>query len=141
MTDTITRAEETDAPRRSRMAPIIAVLLLAALAFTVSGVFPFRQLFQQQRQVEETRERLQQLVDENDALASEIEALQTDEEIERLAREHYGLVRPGETAFVVVVPDPRAGGEVAPAEEQVPALPWWQRLWNFVTGGDAVADG
>lgn len=141
MTETTTRVEETAPPRRSRLAPVIAVLLLAALAFTVSGVFPFRQLLRQQGQVDATQDRLDQLTADNELLAARIEALQTDEEIERIAREQYGLVRPGESAYVVVVPDRSTDSHVLAAEEPAPARPWWQRMWNFITGGDVASDG
>jgi cell division protein FtsB len=140
MTETITR-QRTDKPRRSRVAPVVAVLLLAALAFTVSGVFPFRQLFQQQRQVADTQERLQDLTDANDQLEADIEAMQTDDGIERIAREQYGLVRPGEDAYVVVVPDTASDSSTVPTEDPTPAAPWWQRMWNFLTGGDVPNDG
>ena len=135
------REPQPSPPRRSRLAPVVAILLLAALAFTVSGVFPFRQLFHQRRQVEATREQLQQLVDQNDALAAEIETLQTDDEVERIAREQYGLVRPGESAYAVIVPDDGDTEEPIPAAEAAPSAPWWERLWNFVTGGDVADDG
>lgn len=136
------RVQPAPQPRRSsRLAPIIACLLLAALAFTVSGVFPFRQLFQQQRQVEATRERLQQLVEENQTLSAEVDALQTDVEVERIAREQYGLVRPGESAYVVIVPESAAAEAQPAAVELEEQGPWWARMWTWLTGGDVSADG
>ena len=39
---------------------------------------------------------------QNDAYEERIERLQTDEEIERLAREQYNLVFPGEEAYAVL---------------------------------------
>ena len=140
MTDTLERREVDPPRRRGRLAPIIAGLLLAALAFTVSGVFPIRQLIQQRQQVDAARAQLDALRFENDRLADEIDALHTDQEIERIAREQYGLVRPGEEAFVIIVPEAPAD-EVAPVPEEVAEPPsWWQRIWLFVTGGD-VGDG
>ena len=49
---------------------------------------------------------------ENDALASRVAALQTPEEIERVARQQYGMVRPGEQAYSVLP---------APARTSLPA--------------------
>ena len=72
--------------------------------------------------------------------------LQTDEEVERLAREQFGLVRPGEIAFVVVAPAGRGGGgrragAGADAGTTPGEQPWWRDLWSFLTGGDLVHDG
>jgi len=140
MTGTLHRRDVDGPPkRRSRLAPLIAGLLLAALAFTVSGVFPFRQLIQQRQQVDAASQQLDTLRAENDRLAEELDALHTDDEIERIAREQYGLVRPGEEAFVVIVPDAVPVAPAAPVAGD-PAPSWWQRMWLFVTGGD-VGDG
>ncbi|HEX9467335.1 MAG TPA: septum formation initiator family protein, partial [Acidimicrobiia bacterium] len=46
--------------------------------------------------------RLELLQSENAKLAGESKLLSSDAEIERLARERYGLVKSGEKAFVIV---------------------------------------
>ena len=128
--------------RRRRWGWVIAVLLLGALTLTVSGILPFRQLVAQQRQIDRAGAQLEALSNENDRLEGEIAALQTDGEVERIARDQYGLVRPGEVGYVVVAP-PGAGEEVrAPAD--TPATDersLWERLWDFITGGDLDGDG
>lgn len=141
MTDTIER-RRSEAPkrRRPRLAPVMAVLLLAALAFTVTGVFPFRQLFQQRQQVERAAEQLELLEAENQTLEDEIAALSTDEEVERLAREQFGLVRPGETAYTLIVPGD-AAEEPVDEQPQVDDRSWWEKIWSFVTGSDVGSDG
>lgn len=140
MTETLER-EVVQTPRGHRWGWVLAVILLSALALTVSGVFPFRQLVEQRRSVETTREQLEALEDENRQLQDEISALNTDEEIERVARDQYGLVRPGETGYVVVSPpaDP-ATAEATPVPE-VDDRPWWVRWWDWVTGNDLRRDG
>ncbi len=146
-TDTLLRdatAHQEPPPRPHRWGMVLAIILLAALALTVTGMFPFRQLVDQARQVDETRDRLAELVDENARLEDRIADLQTDEELERLAREDYGYVLPGETGYVVVVPPDAGDGPVDPADTAVeadPPAPWWVRGWRFVTGGDLVDDG
>ncbi len=147
-TDTLLRdpaADQEPPPRPHRWGMVLAVILLAALALTVTGMFPFRQLVDQARQVDQTRARLTELVDENARLEERIADLQTDEELERLAREDYGYVLPGETGYVVVVPpdagvDPADRTDAAAVEPDPPA-PWWVRAWRFVTGGDLADDG
>ena len=140
MTKTLER-ETAPAPRGHRWGWVLAVVLLSALALTVSGVFPFRQLIEQRRAVEQSRQQLSALENENRELEGDIAALYTDDEIERVARDQYGLVRPGETGYVVISPpgeESAADAEPVPVEEP---RPWWGRLWDWVTGNDLRRDG
>ena len=43
---------------------------------------------------------------QNDKLAQQAQQLNTDSEIERLAREQYNLVRPGEQAYAILPAPP-----------------------------------
>jgi cell division protein FtsB len=119
---------------------LIAVLLLVALSITLAGIFPFRQLIAQQRQVDNTREKLGVLVEENAALEDQVAALQTEPEVERLAREQYGLVNPGETPYAVVQPElqnePPPPVEVEPVDERT----LLEQVWDWMTGRDLVPD-
>lgn len=142
MTETLERTTETVPPRKQRWGWVLAVVLLGALALTVSGILPFRQLVSQQRQIENTQNQLAALESENELLSEDIKMLGTDAEIERIAREQYGLVRPGEVGYVVVVPREATVTETPPdpvvrSDERA----WWQRVWDFVTGDDINADG
>jgi cell division protein FtsB len=143
MTDTLERdTTSSTAPRKQRWGWVLAVVLLGALALTVSGVVPFRQLIEQRRAVEEGRQQLAALEDENRILEEDVAALYTDEEIERVARDQYGLVRPGETGYVIVSPpgeEPIADEAAVPVEEA--HRPWWVRFWDWVTGNDLRRDG
>ncbi len=142
MTKTLERREHKAPPRKQRWGWVLAVVLLGALALTVSGILPFRQLISQQRQIERSQEQLEALTSENRGLAEDIEMLGTDAEIERIARDQFGLVRPGEVAYVVVTPDPPVVAESPPdpvvrSDER----PWWRRVWDFATGSDVNSDG
>ena len=142
MTETLERTTKAAPPRRQRWGWVLAVVLLGALALTVSGILPFRQLVSQQRQIERNQEQLAALERENDVLSEDIEMLGTDAEIERIAREQYGLVRPGEVAYVVVTP--RETPTIATSPDPVvrsDERPWWQRVWDFITGDDISSDG
>ena len=142
MTETLERTAETVSPRKQRWGWVLAVVLLGALALTLSGFLPFRQLVSQQRQIERAQDQLTALQRENQVLSEDIEMLGTDAEIERIAREQYGLVRPGEVAYVVVTPRETPIVAVPPdpivrSDER----PWWQRVWDFITGDDVNSDG
>jgi cell division protein FtsB len=143
MTSRVEHEVEAPAPpRRRRWGWVLAILLLGALALTVSGILPFRQLVAQQHQIDRAGSQLEALTNENERLENEIAALQTDGEVERIARDQYGLVRPGEVGYVVVAP-PGASGSIDTSTEAVPveSRSWWERLWDFVTGGDLDGDG
>jgi cell division protein FtsB len=142
MTDTLERRKDTTRVKKQRWGWVLAVVLLGALALTVSGILPFRQLLSQQHQIERSQEQLAALRNENEALAEDIAMLETDAEIERLAREQYGLVRPGEVAYVVVTPEELPVVEV-PSDPVVRSdqRPWWERVWDFITGSDVDPDG
>ncbi len=121
--------------RTRRRSPLWAMLLLVALAVTMAGIFPFRQILSQERAVAFTEQKLAALEAENFRLDAEAERLQTPIEIERLARERFGLVRPGEVGFVVdwqPPPEPPPEPELPPPDDRA----WYQRMWDFLSGRD-----
>lgn len=144
MTETNNPAAPAAAQARSakprRPGAFVAVLLLAALAIVLAGVFPFRQLIAQERLVANTQAQLDALVAENEALTSEIDAIATPTELERIAREQYGMVRPGEISYVVEL----EGGAVPEATvkqaAELDSRSLLERFWDFLTGRDLVPD-
>lgn len=117
---------------------------MATLLFLVLGaafltqVVPYRQILDSQRQVNAAKAQLESLQEENEVLSADVAALQTDAEVEKLAREKLGYVRPGETAYVVLDP-PTADTALAPAVKE-PIIParrtWVEAVWDFLTGAD-----
>jgi len=118
----------------------VILALIAALVAGAAGVFPFRQIIAQQRSVALAEEQLAALIEENRTLEHQIAALQSPQEVERLAREQFGLVRPGDTAYVAVVPP--STGQDDPEVEVGPgtSTPWWRNLWDFLTGKDLIEE-
>lgn len=126
--------------RRPAMLLATAAVLVVALAM-LTNVLPFRAIVEQGRQVEETRAELDSLLAENRALESQVDALNTPAEIERLARERLGLVMPGESQFVVMAPDepepvPPEDFEADQSSSGVPMAGLWERVWTYLTGAD-----
>ncbi|MGH8927638.1 MAG: FtsB family cell division protein [Acidimicrobiia bacterium] len=122
--------------RLSKPAMFMGTLALIMVAVAlVTTVIPFRQILDQGTRVEAATAELARIRVENGLLAGEVEALNTPEEIERLAREKLGYVMPGETAYVVLEPD-----ETDQLVESEPIAevqtPWYVELWNFFTGAD-----
>ena len=96
--------------------PWVALVALIAVAFV--ALFPSRTYLAQRRDLQGAERRLAVLGAESARLAERAAALRTDAEIERLAREQYGLVRPGEEAYAVLpAPVP------PPADTTVPTMP------------------
>jgi cell division protein FtsB len=112
------------------------VMAVAVLGVLVFGVFPTRTYLAQQDATNRAEERLAVLRTETAELEARAAALDSDEEIERLARDDHGLVMPGEESYIVLraplppvdlpelwlVGDPDGDPEVTP-ETAVPVEP------------------
>jgi cell division protein FtsB len=120
----------------------LVLVLIMVLVVAAAGIFPFRRLLAQERAVDLAQAQLDALVVENLRLEQQIAALNSDEEVERLAREHFGLVMPGEIGYVAVVPtgisDPIPAGRHTTLQRPEP---WWSQVWDFLTGKDLSPDG
>ena len=82
----------------------VGIVLAATLGLVAVTLFPLRQYLNQRHDVAAAKQRLAVITSENQHLASEIQALNTDAEIERVAREQYHLVKPGEDAYAILPP-------------------------------------
>lgn len=90
-------------PRLTRRAAVLGaiVLMLAATA-----IVPLRQYLSQRSQIGGLERKIEALIQERSRLERRVEQLQDPEELERIARECLGMVKPGEIAFVAV---PKSG--------------------------------
>ena len=123
--------------RLRRLVPFVVLVVLIGVLFV--AVFPTRTWLAQKRETAAAAEQLAVLEQENERLEKRVEALQSDEEIERLAREQYNLVKPGEEAYALLPP-----GSSALAEEPVAAAGEdddedgdrnaLESVWHFLTG-------
>ena len=122
---------------------LLALAALVAVVVTAAGIFPFRQIIADRRTVALAQEKLLALREENSRLEAEVAALESDAEVERLAREPFGLVLPRATAHVVGPAEGEEGGEPEPEPtlDRPGEQPWWDDFWDFLTGGDLVRDG
>lgn len=124
--------------------PVVFLVSVAALVVAVAvttNALPLRQIVDQQREVAQARSELDDLKRENSILTDQVGALQTPLEIERLAREKLGYVRPGEAAYVVIeqdAPPVEFPTDVAGDTAEGEAVPFLTRVWDFVTGQDLV---
>jgi hypothetical protein len=108
---------------RSRfLVPTLGSML--AIGGLLVGVFPTRALLDQRAAIADADARLAAVDARNQELERRVEALGTDAEIERIAREQYNLVFPGEEAYGLL-----------PAPPTPPAVP---DAWPFRDLHDAV---
>jgi cell division protein FtsB len=129
--------------RRSRLGTAAFIVLLIALGLVATGVLPVRDFLERENAVNEANEQLAEVAAVNTLLAEDVDALYSEQEVERIAREQYGFVRPGEVGYVAVLPD-KPDAEVAtfepepvaPDERTIP-----QMIWDFITGNDLTGDG
>jgi cell division protein FtsB len=112
----------------------VVLVTLAFVGVLFVAVFPSRTFLAQRASLSKVEEQLDVLGEQNRLLEERAELLRDDAEIERLAREEYHLVRPGEEAYVVLPsPDQAPPPEPAPAE-----VPFgddrhpFQRAWDWL---------
>src|SRR4051812_46969040 len=79
----------------------VALVALGIVAVLFLFVFPTRSYWSQRRQVGAAQHDVNVLRDQNDKLAAEVNELQTPAEIERMAREQFHMVYPGEQVYNV----------------------------------------
>jgi cell division protein FtsB len=110
------------------LALLVASVALVAVLFLF--VLPGRAYLAQRRTLAAAETRVNVLGQANSQLNRQIALLQTDAEIERRAREYYGLIKPNETPYAIL-PSP---APAAPAASSTPAktsnrgLP--SRIWR-----------
>lgn len=108
---------------------VVAVVLIGVLFV---AVFPSRTYLAQTRSIDLAERRVSVLSSQNDKLAARVQRLNTDAEIERLAREQYNLVRPGEEAYAILPsrPAPRKDKRRPPQKDHEGLL---SRIWDGVS--------
>ena len=96
---------------------LFASAAVASIAALAVYVFPTRTWLDQRAALAETGVELRELEAERDALEQRVAELDSDGQIEEIARSQYGLVMPGEEAYAVL-----------PAPEKPVELP---AIWPF----------
>jgi cell division protein FtsB len=148
MTDTLAspeshRRQRRSKRRRSRLGTATFVVLLVALGLVATGVLPVQDFLERESAVDAANEQLAEVTTANALLSADVVALYSEEEVERIAREQYGFVRPGEVGYVAVLPDDPAAD--ASSVNSEPAVSddrsMLQMIWDFITGNDLTDDG
>ena len=87
-------------PRRLR--PLAVVLYAAFLGILLASyIQPLQDIMHNRAEIPSLEQKLQKASMQNTARERAIKELQTPAGIERSAREHYGMIRPGEQVYIV----------------------------------------
>src|ERR1700686_1573047 len=79
---------------------ILGIALFALLVHDVFGPHGFIAMRRTQKEIDQIREQIVKMNDENKSLTEQVNSLKSDpKSIERIAREEMGLARPGELIF------------------------------------------
>ena len=81
------------------------LLIAGFLVLLFTAFYPLRQLRTGRAEVERAKATLVEQDRERQQLEKRLEELQRPSEVERLARERFGLARPGEVPFIVIPED------------------------------------
>lgn len=114
---------------RQRGWAVVATTVAVGVLFV--AVFPTRTWLAQRQELAATERKVAVLSKQNAEMTARVRRLNTDAEIERLARQDYNLVRPGEEAYAILpsAEAPRPAPKPVPEEEPG----FWSELWEDVT--------
>lgn len=99
---------------------VVAFVIFIGILF--GAVYPTRTYLAQRRDLRAAHQKLALFKEQNAHLDAEAKRLESDAEIERIARARFNLVKPGEEAYAVVPVPPKPGDPAAsPAPPPAPA--------------------
>ena len=102
----------------------IILLLIATVAMG-----PARQLWTEHQQIRSDEASLAAGGAEASQLTGRIEAMRDPKHVEQLARDQLGYVRPGETSYIIVHPQPASPTPAAPIPRHVS---WLHLAWSAI---------
>ena len=91
-------------PGLLRRLGVLGLPVLVFVAVLGLGVVPFRDWLDQRETLGDLREQVAEIERQNRDYELRVDALNTDEEIERRARSEYNLVRSDEEAYAILPP-------------------------------------
>lgn len=129
--------------RRGRPNPALRIAALATAlgVLLISGAASLQVYFRQQRELAELRTSIVERRESIDELEQQINRWDDPAYVEQQARERYGWVMPGETAYRVIGPDGKpiegAALDSTRPDQKTPADDaWWLQLWSTTRTAD-----
>ncbi|MSQ27817.1 MAG: septum formation initiator family protein [Dehalococcoidia bacterium] len=125
-------------PRLSLAFPVQGVTVLMFIALAIYLLMAAGQRTAQIIQLSDSHTRLSREVrfldEEFTRLKAERDRLQSTIDIERVAREELNLIKPGETAVIVIASPRGSEAKQAPAAEATEPAPPWRQWWGWMFG-------
>ncbi|RZQ63496.1 FtsB family cell division protein [Amycolatopsis suaedae] len=116
----------------TRRAAVVAIVV-CALAFTIA--VPLRTYLTQQSEVASQEQQQAQLRERVAQLEERQAELADPAQVQAEARRRLRYVMPGETPYMVQLPEDKQKAQQPPAEQKPEQPgPWYEKLWKQVTG-------
>ena len=109
---------------------VVLAVIIGAMLFT--SAYPLRHYLQYKSNLKALGAEDMALDQRIASLQAETERLKTDAEVERLAREKLGMVRPGEQQFAIVAPAPAPPDVASVARSDGSRRPLLQKWWRAI---------
>jgi cell division protein FtsB len=115
--------------------PLVAVLVGALVLSVVMLSGPAQRLLDSRARVDGLAVKAEALERENELLERRQADLEDPGNVELLAREQQGFIRPGEVPYTLVPPEVDRPRITAPRDQADPPVPtWYARAWETVRG-------
>ena len=125
-------------PSRGSFTTRAALLGLVLCGLVLSAAVPLREFLDQRADIRRLESAQAEQRRHVTALTEQERLLRDPAHVRRLARERLHYVLPGETAYVVVRPEPEPHPQqlVVPVAPPGSQAPWWSQLWGSVRAAD-----
>jgi cell division protein FtsB len=110
------------------------VLAVVLCAIALSLAYPVREYIAQRRQIDQLEAQRQAIAARLSRLQEQVQELGSNAYVEQQAENRLHMCLPSQTCYVIISPPPSRGRAAAAA--QLPATPWYERLWTSVQQAD-----
>jgi cell division protein FtsB len=136
--------EAAEARRGTGLTTRAAVLGLVVCALVVSAALPLREYLAQRGDIGRLEQQQSLQRERVEALEAAKRQLEDPAYVQAEARRRLHFVMPGETAYVLIAPEPGQVPAGATAEQLTevagPEAPWFSQLWSSVQAADTAPE-
>ena len=111
---------------------LVTVVILLYLALVTAG--QMLRTYQLRQEEARLKDEVALLEAKNQSLLAQKDYYASDAYVEKSARENLNLIKPGETAVIILPPPGPTPGVSAPSASQNPDRLSWQRWWDLFFG-------
>ncbi len=109
----------------------VLVFFFLIMFFTAFLTYPAYRDWQKQRKLRERLEQeLKAKIKENEEIKRKIKRLRSESYVEEIARRDFGLVKPGEKAYILI--EPQTEEETTQSKELKKEKSWWLRFIDWL---------